>query len=216
MSFEHCRKGTSRRDVIVNNSFRLMYDWRAHAGNVRRDCLIFDARTERCTEAMTPEMPPRAASRRAGDEDEIVRRIHNAVIEQRLPAGHQAVGGGALRGLRRRPRARSGAACWCSPAARSSSCTPTAAPSWRSPTAEQARDVFDARRAIEPGDRASRHRAARPTATSSGCAEHLAAEAERARRTATGGTRSGCRGISTSSSPRSPATACSSGWSASW
>ena len=84
------------------------------------------------------------------DEDEIVRRIHDAVIEQRLPPGTklseaalcEAFGVGRAR-VRRSLVVLAGREIVELHANRGAFVA--------RPTPEQARDVFDARRAIEPG-----------------------------------------------------------------
>lgn len=109
-----------------------------------------------------------------GEEDEIVRRIHNAVIEQRLRPGTklseaalcEAFGVGRAR-VRRSLLVLAGRDIVELHANRGAFVA--------KPTAEQARDVFDARRAIEPG--IVRRAIARATERDlARLAEHLQAE----------------------------------------
>jgi DNA-binding GntR family transcriptional regulator len=105
--------------------------------------------------ALEKAMTPRDAAesgeqQRRNDEDEIVRRIHNAVIEQRLRPGTklseaalcETFGVGRAK-VRRSLLVLAGRDIVELHANRGAFVA--------QPTAEQARDVFDARRAIEPG-----------------------------------------------------------------
>lgn len=99
---------------------------------------------------MTPRDVADSQEQGRGEEDEIVRRIHNAVIEQRLrpgtklsePALCEAFGVGRAK-VRRSLLVLAGRDIVELHANRGAFVA--------QPTAKQARDVFDARRAIEPG-----------------------------------------------------------------
>jgi DNA-binding GntR family transcriptional regulator len=132
---------------------------------------------ESCTN-MTPRDSANGAGVRRGrvSEEEIVRRIHDAVIDQRLPPGTKlseaalcaAFGVGRAR-VRRSLLVLAGREIVELHANRGAFVA--------RPTPEQARDVFDARRAIEPG--LVRRAAARAQPDDlRRLQEHLAAEAE--------------------------------------
>ena len=118
-------------------------------------------------------------------EDEIVRRIHDAVIEQRLPPGTklseaalcEAFGVGRAR-VRRSLVVLAGREIVELHANRGAFVA--------RPTPEQARDIFDARRADRAGHRAPRHRAGDASATSAGwrstCEAETGAHGHRDRR----------------------------------